>query len=189
MTKHPHAYQTNTENYMQDKSMWQTNKVYQKFHASTITNGRLIPHVFHIPTSWPAYCDTESWHKPLWSSWSNNVSLPLKVLNIWKFTSYCSLKHLWSGMGEVVPARTSPTLHPPSPPPVHQLSRLALYRVKVPANVTRIVIVAWWCSWQRPSGFLSRYLGVFLTLPQKHAHIRNDENKKKEKTGMKTCVH
>ena len=29
-------------------------------------------------------------------------------------------------MGEVVPALTSPTLHPPSPPTVHQLSRLAL---------------------------------------------------------------
>ena len=27
-----------------------------------------------------------------------------------------SLKPLWSGMGEVVPARTSPTLHPPSLP-------------------------------------------------------------------------
>ena len=27
-----------------------------------------------------------------------------------------NLKPLWSGMGEVVPARTSPTLHPPSPP-------------------------------------------------------------------------
>ena len=34
-------------------------------------------------------------------------------------------------MGEVVPARTSPTLHPPSPPTVHQLSWLALLRVKV----------------------------------------------------------
>ena len=33
-------------------------------------------------------------------------------------------------MGEVVPARTSPTLHLPSPPTVHQLSRLALLRVK-----------------------------------------------------------
>ena len=32
--------------------------------------------------------------------------------------SYCSLKPLWSGMGEVVPARTSPPLHPPSPPTV-----------------------------------------------------------------------
>ena len=41
--------------------------------------------------------------------------LTLKVLNFWKFTSYCSLKPLWSGMGEVVPARTSPTLHPPIP--------------------------------------------------------------------------
>ena len=29
-------------------------------------------------------------------------------------------------MGEVVPARTSPTLHPPSPPTVHRLSWLAL---------------------------------------------------------------
>ena len=52
--------------------------------------------------------------------------LTIKVLNFWKFTSYCSLKPLWSDMGEVVPARTSPTLHPPSPPSVHQLLRLAL---------------------------------------------------------------
>ena len=43
------------------------------------------------------------------------------MLNFWQFTSYNSLKPLWSGMGEVVPARTSPTLHPPSPPTVHQL--------------------------------------------------------------------
>ena len=48
------------------------------------------------------------------------------MLNFWKFTSYCSLKLLWSGMGEVVPARTSPTLHPPSHPTMHQLSWLAL---------------------------------------------------------------
>ena len=57
---------------------------------------------------------------------SSLYTLTLKVLNFWKFTSYCSLKPLWSGMGEVVPARTSPTLHPPCPPTVHQLSRLAL---------------------------------------------------------------
>ena len=50
------------------------------------------------------------------------VFLTLTVLNFRKFTSYCSLKPLWSGMGEVVPAHTSPTLHPPSPPTVHQLS-------------------------------------------------------------------
>ena len=49
--------------------------------------------------------------------------LTLKVLNFWNFTSYCSLKPLWSGLGEVVPAHTSPTLHPPSPPTVHQLSQ------------------------------------------------------------------
>ena len=54
------------------------------------------------------------------------LTLTLKVLNFWKFASYCSLKPLWSGMGEVVPARTLPTLHPPSPPTVHQLSWLAL---------------------------------------------------------------
>ena len=39
--------------------------------------------------------------------------LTLKVLNFLKFTSYCSLKPLWSGMGGVVPAHTSPILHPP----------------------------------------------------------------------------
>ena len=36
--------------------------------------------------------------------------------------SYCSLKPLRSGMGEVVPARTSPTLLPPSPRTVLSLS-------------------------------------------------------------------
>ena len=51
---------------------------------------------------------------------STLCQLTLTVLNFWNFTSYCSSKHLWSGMGEVVPARTSPTLHPPSPPTVHQ---------------------------------------------------------------------
>ena len=71
-----------------------------------------------------------------WVEYLRNTKLPfygfmkqiltLKVLNFWKFTSYCSLKPLWSGMGEVVPARTSPTLHPPSPPTVHQLPWLAL---------------------------------------------------------------
>ena len=57
--------------------------------------------------------------------------LTLKVLTFWNsfwnrvggsLDSYCSLKPLWSGMGEVVPARTSPTLHPPSPPTVLSLS-------------------------------------------------------------------
>ena len=61
-----------------------------------------------------------------WADKAISAHLTLKVLNFWKFTSYCTLKPLWSGMGEVVPACTSPTLHPPSPPTVHQLSRLAL---------------------------------------------------------------
>ena len=60
-----------------------------------------------------------------------DVMLTLTVLNFWKFTSYCSLKPLWSGMGEVVSGRTSLTLHPPSPPTVHQLSRLALLELTV----------------------------------------------------------
>ena len=57
---------------------------------------------------------------------NSEAVLTLKVLNFWKLTSYCSSKPLWSGLGEVVPARTSPTLHPPSPSTMHQLSWLAL---------------------------------------------------------------
>ena len=67
--------------------------------------------------------------------------LTLKVLNFWTFTSYCCLKPLWSDMGEVVPARTSPTLHPPSPPTVHQLSRLALYEL-IPSVLFKFPSVA-----------------------------------------------
>ena len=55
--------------------------------------------------------------------------LTLKVLNFWKLTSYCSLKPLWSGMGEVVPAHTSPTL--PSPIPSHCASTVATSTVRV----------------------------------------------------------
>ena len=63
------------------------------------------------------------------ASFSENLLaclLILTVLNFWKFTSYCSLRPLWSGMGEVVLVSASLTLHPPSPPTVHQLSWLAL---------------------------------------------------------------
>ena len=42
--------------------------------------------------------------------------------NGWISDSYCSLTPLCSGMGEVVPARTSPTLLPPSPRTVLSLS-------------------------------------------------------------------
>ena len=44
--------------------------------------------------------------QPFWGS-SNHASIV-----------YCSLKPLWTGMGEVVPAWTSPTLHPPCRPTV-----------------------------------------------------------------------
>ena len=67
------------------------------------------------------WCQMSLLRRPL-----DQALLTLKVLHFWKFTSYCSLKPLWLGMGEVVPARTLPTLHPPSPPTVHQLSWLAL---------------------------------------------------------------
>ena len=77
--------------------------------------------------------DCQSWdcRWPFKDSTSSRIcvsryGLTLKVLNFWKFTCYCSLKPLWSGMGEVVLVRTSPTLHPPSSPTVHQLSWLAL---------------------------------------------------------------
>ena len=53
-----------------------------------------------------------------------------KELNFWKFTSYCSLKPLWSSMGKVVPARTSPTLHPPSPPTAASIVMTSTLRVK-----------------------------------------------------------
>ena len=72
------------------------------------------------------------------ATFSIPIILTLKVLNFWKFTSYCSSKPLWSDMGEVVPARTSPTLHPPSPPTVHQLSSLALQELThTDANSTK----------------------------------------------------
>ena len=79
----------------------------------------------HAPLDWSAQ---EHWlgQYDLLQQQMQPYKLTLKVLNFWEFTSYCSLKPLWSGMGEVVPACTSPTLHPPSPPAVHQLPRLAL---------------------------------------------------------------
>ena len=76
-----------------------------------------------------------------------STSLTLKVLFFFEnslrngvggsLDSYCSLKPLWSGMGEVVPARTSTNPASPIPShcaviilfrsvPVHQLSWLAL---------------------------------------------------------------
>ena len=96
-------------------------------HSMYLENPYLIALIFWIVPQglcskisgscvFPANCVVIGYYDPI---------LTLTVLNFWKFTSYCSLKPLWSGMGEVVPARTSPTLHPPSPPTMHQLSWLA----------------------------------------------------------------
>ena len=114
----------------------------QKFHAiistTLLLNGRnrvlhlyainqiyaLVPYSLHFNT----HKNMDS-TRLIYTSFPFSVAVPcltLKVLNFWKFTSYCSLKPLWSGMGEVVPARTSPTLHPPFPSTVHQLLQLAL---------------------------------------------------------------
>ena len=79
--------------------------------------------------------------------------LTLNVLNFWTLTSYCSLKPLWSSMGKVVPARTSPTLHPPSPPTVHQLSRLTLYEL-IGSLGKNYKMYGWTDSWL-PSGLLT----------------------------------
>ena len=62
----------------------------------------------------------------------------LKVLNFWKFTCYCSLKPLWSGIGEVVPACTSPTLHPPSPIPPNCASIVATSTVRVNVKMSSV---------------------------------------------------
>ena len=44
------------------------------------------------------------------------IDLEMEWVDLWQLL-FC-LKPLWSGMGEVVPGRTSPTLHHPSPPTV-----------------------------------------------------------------------
>ena len=78
------------------------------------------------PGCWPHWFVV---HYPVSVHWYVAITMfvTLKVLNFWNLTlkwsgwisdSYCSLKPLWFGMGEVVPACTSPTLHPPSPPTV-----------------------------------------------------------------------
>ena len=61
-----------------------------------------------------SYCGQQT-DKPTLPKHTFFNTLTLTVLNFWKFTSCCSLKPLWLGMGEVVPARTSPTLHSPIP--------------------------------------------------------------------------
>ena len=85
-----------------------------------------------------------------------SMHLTLKVLNFWKFTSCCSLKPLRSAMGEVVPARTSLTLHPPSPPTVHQSSWLALLRVNYELITLLWDIESDYCSPNKHSSWRSK---------------------------------
>ena len=56
--------------------------------------------------------------------------------------SYCSLKPLCSGTGEVVPARTSPTLLPPSPRTVLTLSCFKVSQCIVTGTV-RVNSINW----------------------------------------------
>ena len=59
------------------------------------------------------------WLKPFWVAHKfNTLTARHGCWSEWISDSYCSLKPLWSGMGDVVLARTSPPLHPPSPPTV-----------------------------------------------------------------------
>ena len=115
---------------------WCNNTSYKSHKSGNFSQQRsfaelICMQVLHVkPQCWVNWT---SWSTQMFGIWGicllaidcKKSVLTLAVLNFWKFTSYCSSKPLWSGMGEVVPARTSPTLHPPSPPTVHQLSWLA----------------------------------------------------------------
>ena len=88
-----------------------TEKIYntQQEHQCSSISGhtdtqQTAPHCAHqvtgflFPSCWEI---THGLHIQL-NNPLNTVQLTLKVLNFWKFTSYCSLKPLWSGMREVV---------------------------------------------------------------------------------------
>ena len=123
-------------------------------------------------------------------------TVTLKVLNFWKLTSYCSLKPLWSGMGEVVPARTSLTLHPPSPPTVHQLSRLALKELTFDtACIWAITLLSQWsiknCSWTMHYCSNSSQLVSYgeLTSPPRNINQKTREFINNSYNKLDTIVH
>ena len=68
------------------------------------------------------FCGLQVWEE------SYNV-LTLKVLKFWKFTSYCSLKLLWSGMGES--SAGSYLADPTSPIPSYCASIVATSTLRV----------------------------------------------------------
>ena len=90
--------------------------------SSTVLISLLSHNQKHGASPWPILQGQEQW----------SIHVTLKVLNFWKFTCYCSLKPLWSGMGEVVPARTLPTLHPPSPPSWPSIVATCTVRLNIP---------------------------------------------------------
>ena len=92
--------------------------------------------------------------------------LTLKVLNFWKFASYCSLKPLWLGMGEAVPARTS--LDPTFSIPSHCASIITTSTLKVNIQCQyKYNGAAWRCLWYWQSTWmvLVLLLWVVISLP------------------------
>ena len=88
------------------------------------------------------------WHCPTLTS---EHTLTLKVLNFWKFTSYCSLKPLWSGMGGS--SAGSYLADPTSPIPSHCVSIVATSTVRVnfiTGSKQALSAHAWHAPWSRP---------------------------------------
>ena len=82
----------------------------------------------------PVMGETERMHG-MWTvqySAQQNRFLTLKVLNFWKFTSYCSLKPIWSGIGGS--SAGSYRADPTSPNPSHCTSIVATSTVRVNGN-------------------------------------------------------
>ena len=77
--------------YLISQSLWYPGKTEWKFHCCT-----MILNLVFFP--WIKVINTYTARPGCWSGWISD--------------SYCGIKPLCSGMGEVVPARTSPTLLP-----------------------------------------------------------------------------
>ena len=98
----------------------------------------------------------------------------------WISDSYCNIKPLCSGMGEVVLARTSPTLLPPSPRTVLSLSCSKVSQciivvtstVRVKTQRPYIVKGIWYSDWLEVSGNVWE-LTIFLWLYKGHEIFGN----------------
>ena len=98
--------------------------------TSTVrVNVAICNHQFHCPTQATCVCSGQLQLYKCCSYLKKHADpLTLKVVNFWKFTSYCSSRPLWSGMGEVVSARTLP---PYIPIPSHCASIVVTSTLKV----------------------------------------------------------